>query len=166
MSIAKHAEIGADGHWVNLWLKYQRAASTAIGVILIAVLIGIFARTPLAQKTVRSGSGMLTVRDDTAATNTVPTGLELSIGLTGARQSLRIRFNSDLMNSGRRGEVVAQPDKTEPLAEGMVAEWPAPATPEIRNMTSTEEPDGPGKLSYRISLDGGPSIQFRQFALP
>ena len=161
MSRLKYIEIGGGGtHFLAARFLYEKQAWLVIGTILLAALTGILGHRRLSNRNAGSSPALVTNYEGLVGNATSPK-LELSIGPAGTWQPLRIRFNNDGAGASAK-HTSPQPVRTEPLAAGMLAGWPSPTTPEIRNLTLSREPGGPATLWYRILIQGGPSIQVRR----
>ena len=60
----------------------------------------------------------------------------------------------------------SEPEKSQPLRDGFQAEFAfAPGSSEER-IVITQEPGSPGRLWNRITVEGGPGVEFNQIVLP
>ena len=145
--------------------RVERIGWTAMALLLMAALLGVFGDGPLSH--VRSGSTQaLSVRYDRLLRSNAPTEYEFQAGtslVTGGE--LRLRFERSLMEDIELDSIVPQPDKQDAGPDytefAFRVRGNAPVKIDFRYRPATF-----GRHSGRVSVDGQHSVLIDQFVYP
>jgi hypothetical protein len=166
LSNGKEVEIGYDSSFLDSWFRYQKLAWAVVVAVLVAGLAGLLGRGPVATGEVSSGE--LTVKYERIARYKTPARIEISVAslpLSECR-NLRIRLEGEFTQRALLQHFSPTPLRSEPLANGIVIEYSPTTDATRKRITLTEEPGVPGRLTNRVTVEQGPSVEFTQLVLP
>src|SRR4051794_3299714 len=164
---AQNVDVGFDPSFIDKWLRYEKYPWAFIALFILAAFAGLLGRGPLAKGTAKSGPEGLEVRYERVARNKTPASLEIRIPHTlVSGDVIRMRIEGDLLNRGKLQRIIPQPQRSQPLAEGITAEFPRSTGTDEERIVIAQEPGSPGRLWNRISIEGGPHVDFQQIVLP
>jgi len=160
-------DVEQDTSFVDKWLRRQKYAWMAVGLLLVVTFTGLLGRGPLAKKTVSAGPGQLEVTYERVLHYKTPAVIEVHLPQY-ALQSARVRvlLEGAVAHSAAFQQVIPQPFSADPLPDGIVAEVPITSASQDGRMMIFQQPSAVGPITSRIGLEGGPSLKIEQFILP
>lgn len=139
----------------------QRIGWIAMGVILVAALLGLLGGGPLGRATAGDERSGLWVQYDRFARNTARS--ELTIHVERGRE-IRLWISNDYLRSMQVKEILPEPDEVRSLPDRMLFVFHAVQAPAV--ILVSMETRRVGRVPAQIGLENGPRVQFRQFIYP
>jgi hypothetical protein len=160
-------EVGFDRQFIEKWLDRQTYVWYAIIAFLAVSLSGLLGRGPLAKRTVSAGPGQFQVTYEQFPHYKTPSTIELGLPQSALQSGhILIRLEGAVTNKAAFQSIIPQPVSANPLPHGIIADIPITAASSGARIMIFQQPSAVGLLTNRITLEGGPSLEFWQFALP
>ncbi len=119
------------------------------------------------KKTVSAGPGQLTATFDRIPHYKTPAVIELQLPQSAfAKGNARVRLEGAVTRQAAFERIMPQPISADSLPDGIVAEIQASAASPGGRVLIFQQPSAIGPLRTRVTLQGGPSLEFTQFVLP
>ena len=160
-------EVGFDRQFIEKWLDRQRWVWYAIVAFLALSLSGLLGRGPLANRTVSAGPGQFRVTYEQFPHYKTPSTVELHLPQSALpRDHVLVRLEGAVTNKAAFQSIIPRPVSADPLPDGIIADVLINAASSGGRIMIFQQPSAVGRLRSRIALEGGPSLEFWQFALP
>jgi hypothetical protein len=160
-------QVGFDRQFIDKWLDRQRYVWAALILLLMVTFTGLLGRGPLARKTMSAGPGQLEITYERILHFKTPAMLELHLPPAAPESShVRIRLEGAVVHDAAFQEIIPQPLSANPLAGGVVIDIPITAAANRGRILVFQQASAIGPLTSKVGLDGGPTLEFKQFVLP
>lgn len=164
-----HLQIEQDLNFQRrMWIA-QRVGWVILGLLILAVLLGLAGQGPLGRASVSDAQGMLQIRYDRFWRVGKPTRIQVRFDARPDTESLaRLWLNREYLARFALRKVVPEPIRIE-LDEGRLicVFLVSPSGAGKRQLIEFElEPTSAGMASGRMGVPGGPEVAFDQFVYP
>jgi hypothetical protein len=155
-------EVGHDPGFEARWWMVEKASWAVMLALLIAGVIGLFGRGPLAQHSVSAGT--TEIRYERVLRYKTPTVITVNTTAAAAGGDLHVFVNRALLSRVQLERIVPQPIATFPRSDGALFLF-RPSGPSAE-ITLVEQPGQVGVVRGAIAVEGGPAAMLRQFVVP
>jgi hypothetical protein len=160
-------QVEFDREFIHKWLDRQKYVWYGIILLLAVTLTGLLGRGPLATRTVSAGPAQLRATYEQFPHYKTPSTIELHLPENAAPGGhVLIRLEGAVTNKAAFQHMIPRPVSAQPLADGIVADVPITAASSGGRIMIFQQASAVGPLKSKISLEGGPSLEFNQFVLP
>ena len=149
------------------WLV-QRVGWAVMGLIVLAALLGLFGRGPLARAVVGGEGDPLRVEYDRFTRHASPTTLKIRLtpGVADEDGTIRLWLDREYMQAVQVEEISPEPESMEAGEDGIVYVFRVADAERSTRVTFRIQPSGYGLLSGGVGLVGQFRLRFRQFVFP
>jgi hypothetical protein len=145
----------------------QRLGWSAMGVTILAALLGLFGTGPLSSATVSSQDGALILQYNRFWRIESSMTLRLSVAPdAGSAHEARVGLSQAYLDGVRVQDVTPPPQRVEVAPEYIIYVFSLAAMHQPIRITFTVEPQRPGRLSGRFRVHNNISLHFAQFIYP
>lgn len=165
---ADQIELESDRSFFDKWLKFQTFALAFLCLTLVVAFTGVLGRGPLGKQTISAGPGQLGITYERVLHYKTLSEIEVHLPQLAVpnRNQIAVYLRGALVRGAPVQRMLPRPVSAEPLPNAVLARLPVTAASSGGSILIFQEPSGVGTLTSTIALDGGASIQFRQFVLP
>jgi len=148
------------------WIA-ERIGWGAIGLIILAALLGLLGPGVLSHRVASSSDGRLTVDYYRLQRNEAPSELLIRFDHPGADQDrLRLTISRELTDAVTIDGIAPEPDAVEMQADRLVYTFLASGSSPARKIVVRYQNHQMGALHYEVALEGGPSVSLSHFVYP
>jgi len=160
-------EVGFDREFIEKWLDRQKYAWYSIILFLAVTLTGLLGRGPLGKRTASAGEGQLSATYEPVAHYRTPAVMELHLPEKGLQDDhVYIALEGAVTKNAAFQQIIPRPVSIAPLPDGIVADIPLTATSSGGRVMIFQQPSAVGFQRSKITLEGGASLELKQFVLP
>jgi hypothetical protein len=165
---AEQLELDFDPSFMEKWLRFQKFALTFLCLMLAVGLTGILGRGPFGKQHISAGPGQLGITYERVLHYKTPSVIEVRLPQLALSTGNRIRLylRGAFVRNAPLQRILPQPMYAVPLPDAVLAQLPVTPGSSGGTILIFQEPSGLGTLTSTIALDGGASIQFKQFIIP
>lgn len=148
--------------------RFERAGRVVFASLVVAALAGLLGRGPLSWATTADAEGVLRLDHDRIARYRAPTSLRLRVAPAAVHDGrVRVWIDAAFLSALDLGGPQPPPLSVELGMDRHTYTFAAPALAGPGILIFEYEPHASLRdLLGRIGLEGGPTLQFRQFVLP
>jgi hypothetical protein len=164
---AKPLDLDQDLSFQRRSWTLQRLGWSAMGLTVLAALLGLFGTGPLSSATVSSQDGTLILQFDRFWRIASAMRLQLSVAPdAGSAHEARVGLSQTYLDRVRVQDVAPPPRRVEVAPEYIIYVFSLAAMQQPIRITFTVEPQHPGRLSGRFWVHNHISLHFAQFIYP
>lgn len=151
-------------HQRRVW-KFERIGWGAMGLVLLAGLLGLFGGGPLSHKV--QGNAEFRVEYQRFERNHSPTIIKAQVGPHGVKEGkIRLVLSQELLEKIRINHVDPEPESVEAQGKNFIYEFKAKAEAAPSAIIFHFEMNTLGKVEGSIGLEEGPAYRLKQFVFP
>jgi hypothetical protein len=151
-------------HQRHAW-RFQRVGWIAIGVLLLAAVLGLFGKGPLSRSVIADSRHRIIIEYDRIARYETAFRLVIQLeALPESPRTARLWIDPRYARSLRIEQIAPDADRTETGADGLTYVFHVSAAPAIITVTGTMQ--DVGWVHGRVGTGPGDAVDFRQFVFP
>ncbi len=160
-------EVGQDLKQEQRLWKIQRVGWVAIGLVILAALLGLFGQGPLSRTSVEGPHGLFRLQYDRLGRHGATSDLRVHFEPDAARRGkVRLWMSHTYLRSLQVKQVLPQPEEAEAGPDGLTYVFAVAEPGRPTEVTFQVEPEETGLLVGRAGLDRDDAVSFRQFVYP
>ena len=157
--------VGSDLEFQRRWWRFTRALWLFFAAVIVADLVGVFGRGPIANATARSPDGAMTVRYERIERYGAPSVLRIEFAPNAIHDGkVELWVGETLIKSLGAQRVIPQPAQSRVGAGGVTYLFPASDVP--ASVTFALEPTVPGILDMPLRASASGLLKLRAYVLP
>jgi hypothetical protein len=168
-------EIGFDQTFERKWRRLELASHAAMGLFVVAALLGLFGRGPLSHRTHMTANGRLALDFEPVARWGTSTQITVHLSAPevrssvdeGAFQTISVSVNNAIVEPLGLQQIIPRPNATKAVSGGALYEFAIPRGQDSALVRFVLKPSAVGLI--RADIGDGPegnSLSWSQWILP
>ncbi|MBV8570703.1 MAG: hypothetical protein JO319_08820 [Acidobacteriaceae bacterium] len=157
--------VGSDLEFQYRWWKFERIVWTFFLLIVIADVLGVFGRGPLAKAHARSKDGTIDLQYERVERFSTPSIMTVKFGPNAIRDGkIQLWVSQSVIKQLGNQRVVPQPLISTVGQDGILYTFPAASAPASASFAL--EPSSPGVFDFALQVPGAERLSARVYVMP
>lgn len=160
-------QIDEDMKFQRRQWKAERIGWVCMTLFLAAAVMGLFGQGPLSDALAGNDGDPVSVHYDRFPRHGSQASLKIVLGPGAARDGeARVWLSRQYLDAHRLDQVIPEPERVEAAPDRYTYVFKVADAAKETSAVFQLEPDGYGRTTARVGLEGGPAVDVRQFIYP
>jgi len=157
--------VGEDLEFQYRWWRFEKAVWISFTLIIVAAILGVFGRGPLAKSSFQTPDGAMNIKYERVERFATPSLLRIEFGPGAIHEGkVQLWVSEGLITTLGNQRVIPQPSSSTLGQGGIFYTFPVTTNPATAQFELT--PARPGAYNLKLRIPGSQEVSLRIFVVP